>query len=66
MPQAAPQSFHARFMREEHGAMLIEYALIIAVISIALVLALQPVFLSGQVGNFITRLTSCLTGPTCA
>jgi pilus assembly protein Flp/PilA len=54
----------SRFLFEEGGAVIIEYALIIAVISIALVLALQPVFLSGQIGNFIGRLTNCLTG-TC-
>jgi pilus assembly protein Flp/PilA len=55
----------ARFIADEEGAQIIEYALIIAVVSIALVLALQPVFLSGQIGNFISRLTNCLTTPTC-
>jgi hypothetical protein len=35
------------------------------VISIALVLALQPVFVSGQIGTFITRLSGCLTGAAC-
>jgi pilus assembly protein Flp/PilA len=54
----------ARFLTDDKGAQIIEYALIIAVVSIALVLALQPVFLSGQIGNFIGRLTNCLTG-TC-
>lgn len=54
------------FVRNEDGAQVIEYALIIAVVSIALVLALQPVFLSGQIGNFIGRLTNCLTGAGCA
>ena len=53
------------FLREEDGAQVIEYALIIAVVSIALVLATQPVFLSGQIGNFISRLTNCLTTATC-
>lgn len=55
-----------KFAQEEDGAQVIEYALIIAVVSIALVLALQPVFLSGQIGNFISRLTNCLTGAGCA
>ena len=54
----------AAFLADEDGAQIVEYALIIAVLSIALVLALQPVFLSGQIGNFIGRLTNCLTA-TC-
>lgn len=54
-----------KFLQEEDGAQIVEYALIIAVISIALVLALQPVFLSGQIGSFIDRLTNCLTTATC-
>jgi len=66
MPQIDSQSLFARFLRDEDGAQLVEYALIIAVISIAMVLALQPVFVSGQIGSFITRLSNCLTGPACA
>ena len=50
---------------EDEGAVIIEYALIIAVVSIALVLALQPVLLSGDLTTFIGRLTTCLTTPTC-
>ena len=55
----------ARFLQEEDGAQLVEYALIIGVVSIALVLALQPVFVSGQIGGFVARLAACLTGPAC-
>lgn len=66
MPQTDMQTTAARFLREEEGAQLVEYALIIAVVSVALVLALQPVFVSGQIGGFITRLSSCFTGPSCA
>ncbi len=54
-----------KFLKDDNGAQIIEYALIIAVVSIAFVLALQPVFLSGQIGNFISRLTNCLAGSTC-
>ncbi len=54
-----------KFLQEDDGAQIVEYALIIAVVSIALVLALQPVFLSGQIGTFIGRLTNCLTTATC-
>jgi len=63
--QTSTRSWPARFLRDEDGAQLVEYALIVAVVSIALVLALQPVFVSGQIGTFITRLSACLTGPTC-
>lgn len=52
----------ASFLADEDGAQIVEYALIVAVISIAMVLALQPVLLSGEIGNFIGRLTNCLTG----
>jgi len=54
------------FVQEEDGAQVVEYALIIAVISIALVLALQPLFTTGTFTTFIQRVTDCLTGNTCA
>ena len=55
------------FARDEEGAQVVEYALIIAVVSIALVLALS--LLSGPTSpftDFITRIGTCLkTGGTC-
>jgi len=54
-----------QFVREEEGAQVVEYALIIAVVSIALVLALQPLTLGASFGNFITRVANCLTTATC-
>jgi pilus assembly protein Flp/PilA len=55
-----------RFAREEDGSQVIEYALIIAVISIVLVVALQGLTGSNFSG-FITRVQNCLTaGQTCA
>lgn len=54
------------FARDEEGAQVIEYALIIAVISIALVIALRA--LAGPTSpftTFISRVTSCLTTATC-
>ncbi|MBV8248320.1 MAG: Flp family type IVb pilin [Comamonas sp.] len=56
------------FARDEEGAQIVEYALIIAVVSIALVLALQALTASGGgFTQFITRVTNCLkTGGTCA
>jgi pilus assembly protein Flp/PilA len=55
-----------RFLRRDDGAQVVEYALIIAVVSIALVLALQPVLISGDIGNFIGRLSNCLNGNGCS
>ena len=53
------------FADEETGAQVVEYALIIAVISIALVIGLQSLG-GGSFATFIARLTTCLTGTTCA
>jgi pilus assembly protein Flp/PilA len=51
------------FAREEDGSQVIEYALIIAVISIALVVALNG--LTGtSFSGFITRVGNCLTANT--
>lgn len=58
----------ATFGKEEHGAQVIEYALIIAVVSIALVVALNALTAGGGgFSQFITRVTNCLkTGGTCS
>ena len=58
----------AKFVRDEEGAQVVEYALIIAVVSIALVVALRALTTTGTGGfaSFITRVTSCLTTATCA
>jgi pilus assembly protein Flp/PilA len=49
------------FAIEDDGAQVVEYALIIAVVSIALVIALSAI---GGVNmtTFIARVTTCLTG----
>ncbi len=47
------------FAKEEDGAQVVEYALIIAVVSIALVLALRGLG-GGQFATFITRVGTCL------
>ena len=50
--------------KEEEGSQVVEYALIIAVVSIALVVALQA--LTGtSFSGFIARVNSCLTTTTC-
>lgn len=55
-----------KFLKEENGAQVIEYALIIAVVSIALVVALQPLILADSFGAFIERVATCLTTAACA
>ena len=57
------------FSRDEEGAQVVEYALIIAVVSIALVIALKAIAGTGAsdpFSVFITRVTKCLTLTTCA
>ncbi len=49
------------FAQDEEGAQVVEYALIIAVVSIALILALKGLS-NGGFASFITRVTTCLTG----
>lgn len=48
------------FAKDEEGAQVVEYALIIAVVSIVLVVALRD--LTGtSFSGFITRVATCLT-----
>lgn len=57
----------ASFLHEEDGAQVVEYALIIAVVSIVLVLALgnSTTGISSQFAAFVTRVSTCLTTGTC-
>ena len=56
----------ADFSRDEEGAQIVEYGLIIAVVSIALVIALAAIAGGGgPFGAFVARVTSCLTTATC-
>ncbi len=49
-------------LRDEEGAQVIEYALIIAVVSIALIVALKALTSSGgSFSTFIDRVKLCLT-----
>ncbi|WP_432725265.1 Flp family type IVb pilin [Variovorax sp. W6] len=54
------------FLRDDRGAQVVEYALIIAVISIVLVIALQPLANNGSIDALITRVTNCLGGSGCS
>lgn len=55
----------AEFLNEEDGAQVIEYALIIAVLSIAFVLAMDALTIGGSFSSFIGRVATCLTTATC-
>jgi pilus assembly protein Flp/PilA len=68
MDMTVTKEMLASFAREEDGSQVIEYALIIAVVSIALVVALRSLTdAGGSFGTFVTRVQTCLTTPlTCA
>jgi pilus assembly protein Flp/PilA len=52
------------FARDEEGAQIVEYALVIAVISVAVLVALKATTGSLFTG-WTTRVTNCLTGAAC-
>ena len=52
------------FAIEDHGDQVVEYALIIAVVSIGLTIALGGLS-NGSFSSFITRVGTCLTSSTC-
>jgi len=52
--------------RDEEGAQVVEYGLIIAVVSIGLLIGLSQIGSNGgPFGTFITRMTTCLTTAIC-
>lgn len=59
------QSLRA-FMTDDEGAQIVEYALIIAVVSIGLILLLMPAANGLNFQAFITRVNTCLTTGPCA
>ena len=65
MNMTATKEMLASFAREEDGSQVIEYALIIAVVSIALVSALQALTTDASFTGFISRVKTCLSGATC-
>jgi pilus assembly protein Flp/PilA len=63
------QSSVKSFVKDEEGAQVVEYALIIAVVSIGLVVALGDATtgLRSAFATLITRVTTCFTaGSTCS
>jgi pilus assembly protein Flp/PilA len=55
----------AGFIRNESGAQVVEYALLIAVVSIAIVAALRGVVTDTSFTGFIAQIKSCLVGTSC-
>lgn len=55
------------FIHDEEGAQVVEYALIIALVSIGLAVALQALSsgTSNPIQALITRITNCLNGNNC-
>lgn len=53
-----------RFIKSEDGSSVVEYALIIAIISISLIILLQPLGAASNFTGFISRFRTCLTN-TC-
>ena len=51
------------FLHDEEGAEVIEYALIIAVITLMMVISLRD--LDGNFGTFIQRVVNCVTTSSC-
>lgn len=60
----ARKSIHS-FVKDEEGSQVVEYALIIAVVSIALVAALKALTTGTSFSGFITRVENCLTSAVC-
>jgi pilus assembly protein Flp/PilA len=50
------------FAREDDGAQVVEYALVIALVSIGLALALKTAFAGTPFDTFVSRVQNCLTG----
>ncbi|BEP54206.1 hypothetical protein GmRootV118_14500 [Variovorax sp. V118] len=53
-------------LTDEDGAQVVEYALIIAVISIVLVIALKPGTIAADIDSLRVRLVACFSGNGCA
>lgn len=61
----AVRSTVSAFAKDEKGAQVVEYALIIAVVSIGLALALAGATdngIQGSFSNLVTRVTKCFKG----
>ncbi|MGD9759750.1 Flp family type IVb pilin [Comamonas sp. HJ-2] len=50
------------FVRDEEGAQVIEYALVVAVVSIALITLIRSSIADTFFSQWLTRITQCLNG----
>jgi pilus assembly protein Flp/PilA len=53
------------FVESEDGAQILEYALIISLISVGLAIALEPLTIGASFDGFITRVKECVGTGTC-
>ncbi|MBD9666243.1 pilus assembly protein Flp/PilA [Variovorax paradoxus] len=53
------------FPRDENGTRVVEYALAIAVISILLIIALQPLVAESGISDLVDLVRTCLGGVVC-
>ena len=61
----ATKKMAADFAREEEGAQIVEYGMIIGAVSIALIVALMA--LNGtNFSGLVTRVQGCLAGTSCS
>ncbi len=60
------KKFFVDFARDDDGSQVVEYALIIALVSIVLAAALANGGLDDSIGALVTRVTGCMTGDTAA
>ena len=60
----ATKEMMVSFAREEDGAQVVEYALVIALVSIALAVALGTAFSSTPFNTFVSRIGTCLSTST--
>lgn len=52
-------------LRDESGAQVVEYALVIAVISILLIVALRPLVTDTGISDLVNLVRTCLGGVNC-
>jgi len=52
-------------VRDESGTRVVEYALVIAVISILLIVALRPLVSDTGISDLVDLVRTCLGGVTC-
>lgn len=60
----ATKEMMVSFAAEEDGAQVVEYALVIALVSIALAIALGTAFTNTPFSAFVTRINNCLSAGT--